>query len=97
MGIAAHRLTTRLMLSHFSVPFDKNYHKGSFKKYVTLGGGGGFDEVSHILFIIFKILFLMFLEEKLVVTKQDTASKDTFFLIKVEKSSVTVIKLVNIA
>jgi hypothetical protein len=37
--------------------------------------------VSHILFFIFKILFLMLLGEKLVVTKKDTASKDTFFLI----------------
>ncbi len=54
--------------------------KGSFKKYVT-PEGGGVDEVSHTLFIIFKILFLMFLEEKLDVTKQDTASKDTFFMI----------------
>jgi hypothetical protein len=37
--------------------------------------------VSHRLFFIFKTLFLMLLEEKLVITKQDTASKDTFFLI----------------
>jgi hypothetical protein len=36
--------------------------------------------VSHILFFIFKILFLLLFEEKLVVTKQDTASKETLFL-----------------
>ena len=54
--------------------------KGSFKKYVTLGGGG-VDEVSHRLFSFLKVLFSMLLEEKLFVTKQDTASKDTFFLI----------------
>ncbi len=44
------------------------------------GGGGGINEVSHILLFIFKILLLMLFEEKIVVTKQDTAPKDAFFL-----------------
>ncbi len=48
---------------------------------MTLGGEGGFDKVSHILFLLFEILFLMILEGELFVTKQHKASKDTFFLI----------------
>jgi hypothetical protein len=47
----------------------------------TLGGGTGVIEVSHTLFLLFKTLFLILLEGKLCVTKQDKASKDTFFLV----------------
>jgi hypothetical protein len=37
--------------------------------------------MSHSLFLLFKMEFLMLREEKLFVTGQDNASKDTFFLI----------------
>jgi hypothetical protein len=37
--------------------------------------------MSNTLFLLFKILFLMLLEETLCVTKQDKASKDTFLLL----------------
>jgi hypothetical protein len=47
---------------------------------VTLGGGG-VKEMTHLLFLLFETLFLMHLEGKLFDTKQDNASKDTFFLI----------------
>jgi hypothetical protein len=45
---------------------------------VTLGGGAGFNKESQLLF---ETLFLMLLEGKLFDTKQDKASKDTYFLI----------------
>jgi hypothetical protein len=53
---------------------------GVIQKIRDTRRGGGFDEVSHILFIILKMFFVL-LEEKLAVTKQDTALKDTLFLI----------------
>jgi hypothetical protein len=37
--------------------------------------------VSHTLYLLFKTLFIILLEGKLCVTKQDKASKDTFFLV----------------
>jgi hypothetical protein len=43
------------------------------------GGEGGLVEVSHF-FLLLKTLFLMLLEEKLCITKQNKASKDTYFL-----------------
>ncbi len=48
---------------------------------MTLGGGGGVRQSVTQTFLFLKILFLMLLEEKLVITKQDAASKDTFFFI----------------
>ncbi len=45
------------------------------------GPGGGVNEMSLSLFWLFEMYFLMHREEKLFVTGQDNASKDTFFLI----------------
>jgi hypothetical protein len=68
---------------------------------VTLGGGGGFSEVSHTLYLLFKTLFLILLEGKLCVTKQDKASKDTFFLVHLIFQSnlsqkISLLKLKNV-
>jgi hypothetical protein len=49
---------------------------------VTLGGGGGgFNEMSQSLFLLFEMQFLLLWEEKNFVTGQDNPSKDTLFLI----------------
>ncbi len=53
---------------------------GSFRKHVT-PGGGGVNEVSHRLFLLFEALFLMLLEAKCFVKKQVKALRDTSFLI----------------
>ncbi len=45
-------------------------------------GGGGVNEMSHSLFSLFEMYFLMLRAEKLFVTGQDNASIDSFFLIQ---------------
>ncbi len=48
---------------------------------MTLSGGGGLNEVSHRLLLVFKMLFLMLLGVKVFVIGQDYATKDTFLLV----------------
>jgi hypothetical protein len=52
----------------------------SFKKYVTLEGGGGKQSVTPP-FLVFETLFVLLLEGNIFVTKQDKASIGTLFWI----------------
>ncbi len=55
--------------------------------------GGGVEEVSRLLFLLFETLILTLLEGKLFDTKQDKASIDTFLFIHLKFHSYLGLKI----